>query len=330
MATSDRISVQPAVLEWARATAGLDVATAARRLGLSEATLQRWGKAATSNPRSSNSDALPPAIGDPSRYSFCPRLLATFKRSGISANTRAQRRHATRRGRHNFMRSSRDRYPNVRSSWSWRTCRRTPSPETQKPELASDTAADAAGGYLRQLTGLDSLPARVWADPRDALNQCIAAVEDLGIIVLQTKGVAISEMRGFSISNWPFPVVALNGSDWPRPRLFTLFHELCHVALNDGGLCDLHETRSRGGPADVIEHFCNAVAGSALLPTAAATADPEISAAASDYRWSLEELAGISGRYGLSSEAVLLRLITRRQGFMGSLLGATRRASRRV
>ena len=108
-------------------------------------------------------------------------------------------------------------------------------------------------------------------------------------------------MRGFSIAEWPFPVIAVNGSDFYRPRLFTLLHELAHLGLRDGGLCDLHESTSRFRDAnDEIERFCNQVAAAVLMPEAELLADPNFAGANQNYRWSLEELEALSHPFGAS------------------------------
>jgi Zn-dependent peptidase ImmA (M78 family) len=41
-------------------------------------------------------------------------------------------------------------------------------------------------------------------------------------------------------------------------RIFTLLHELAHIALNDGGICDLDDNLRRNASAQ-IEAYCNRV-----------------------------------------------------------------------
>jgi Zn-dependent peptidase ImmA (M78 family) len=160
------------------------------------------------------------------------------------------------------------------------------------------------------LLGMDKWKAATWGNPRAALRAAIEAVEALGILVLQSRDVAISEMRAFSLSEWPNPVMVLNGSDWPRPKLFSLLHEMCHVGLNASSLCDLHEVSPKQRRAeDRVEHYCNEVAASVLMPRAAVLADPLVQRTGSGDAWTLDELAGLSQRFGASSEAVLLRLV---------------------
>jgi Zn-dependent peptidase ImmA (M78 family) len=130
------------------------------------------------------------------------------------------------------------------------------------------------------------------------------------VLVIQTRGVDSAEMQGFSISDWPYPVVALNGQDVPRRRLFTLLHELCHVALNTSGVCDLHESsRAKLDAVDEVERYCNRVAAAVLIPRDRLLNDPLVRARPSGYVWTLDELGELSKRFGASSEAVLIRLI---------------------
>src|SRR5207247_5810044 len=101
---------------------------------------------------------------------------------------------------------------------------------------------------------------RLWSD----------ATEAHAIVVIQTARIEVAEMKGFSISEWPYPVVAINGGDWPNPKVFTLLHEVAHLALNLGGLCDLHEeipeSRKAPTPVDEVEHRCNEIAAAVLMP----------------------------------------------------------------
>ena len=135
------------------------------------------------------------------------------------------------------------------------------------PELSMSTPPEEAGRPLREYTGIGLQEQRSWRDPGEALNGWVNAVERKGVLVVHATRVPIEEMRGFSISSMPFTVVGLNGADWPRPRIFTLFHELAHIALNVGGVRDLHESEQHSEEeSDRIEHFGNAAAAAAIVP----------------------------------------------------------------
>jgi Zn-dependent peptidase ImmA (M78 family) len=58
-----------------------------------------------------------------------------------------------------------------------------------------------------------------------------------------------------------------------------------------------------------LEHFCNQVAASALMPSSEILGQQIVTKATSDYEWTLEELEQLASRFQVSQEALLLRLI---------------------
>jgi len=86
-------------------------------------------------------------------------------------------------------------------------------------------------------------------------------LEDLGVLVFQTTGVALSDFRGLSVANDVLPVILLNGSDSPLGKVFTLFHEIGHLATRTSGMCLLDDSVQ-------AETLCNAFAQEFLLPLA--------------------------------------------------------------
>lgn len=300
---AERVEVDPGVLEWARQTAGLDYEAAAKKLGISAASLARW-EIGELSPTVVQLRKAAKAYKRPLAVLLLPDPPEDFQA------LRDFRRAVGARGR--------DWSPELHAEYKRALSQREVflelaevAPAAVDPsalELGSDATRNAAAmaAALRELLGVEDLEFDR-SQPHDALNAFAASVENLGIIVIHTRGVSTDEMRAFSISEWPFPVIALNGQDWPRARLFSLLHELAHLALNAGGLCDLHEARRRRGDEDETEHFCNEVAAAILMPeevfidqAAGIGAEPE---------WTLDELGALSRVFGASSEAVLLRLI---------------------
>lgn len=112
--------------------------------------------------------------------------------------------------------------------------------------------------------------------------------------------------RGFSLSERPFPLVALNGKDYPRGKVFTLFHELAHVALGEAGLCDLHDDAER---AILIEPFCNRVAAEALVPSEYLVEEPLVRQH-DEEEWEDWRILELAMSYGVSQEVILRRLLT--------------------
>jgi Zn-dependent peptidase ImmA (M78 family) len=301
MAAIERVPVAPAVLAWARRTAGFDVATAAKRVQVKPERLAAWEDGSIS-PTITQLRNLSRLYKRPLVVLLLPEpprdfdALRDFRRIGDAAKTASwsPALHAE------FKRALSQREVMLELA------ELAPSALPEAPEQFSfsrSAGAEQIGEELRALLGMDDWPAGTWSDPHLVLRRTIEATERLSVLVLQTRDVSIAEMRAFSISERPYPVVVLNGADWPRPRLFSLLHELCHLGLNMSSLCDLHE----------VEHFCNQVAAAALMPRAQLLDDPAVRQRDAAYPWTITELVAAIRRYGVSSEAFLLRLVSLRR-----------------
>jgi len=197
-------------------------------------------------------------------------------------------------------------------------------PEMQPSGLAAN---------IRRILDISVMQQQSWREPYTALRSWITAAESIGILVFQFSGVELDDARGFSIAEHPLPVVAINGKDWPRPKIFTLIHEIAHIALGASGICDLHVADDKGRS---IEIFCNEVAGEMLIPNANLHAEPLVRRHRSAY-WNDEELQELSERYSVSYEVVLRRLLslgyttidfyqTKRRDFIAASIAARERA----
>ena len=302
---SERIPVAPAVLIWARESMSLDIDTAARRLGISAKTLALW-EAGELNP------TITQLRTAADKYKRPLGVLLLAEPPGSFDAMRDFRRHELSNrpwspDLHGEFRRGLDQHEAFLeiaevAAESLPTIRRPPT-------VQRDDDAERAGTALRDFLGITSAQQFGWTDPYEALNDWSDAVEATGIIVIHTRGISVDEMRAFSISEWPYPVIALNGADFPRARTFSLLHELTHLALNLGGLCDFHEQRDQE-TSDELEHFCNRIAAAALLPRAELLQIGKVQSASAGYDWSLDELSSIARRFQTSSEALLLRLIS--------------------
>lgn len=305
MPASERIPIASGVLEWARRTSGYDLEGAAKRLSVKRERLESW-EAGEAQPTVNQLRQLAKLYKRPLAVLLLPTppkdfdALRDFRRTGET-------------GQPQWSPALHAEYKRALSQREVVLELAELSPaslyESHRAfQITRDIDAEEAGRRLRELLGMGEWAASAWSDPRKALRAATEAVEALGILVLQTRDVAISEMRGFSISEWPYPVIVINGADWPRPKLFTLLHELCHLALNSGGLCDLHEeSPKRRDAGDQVEHYCNQVAASVLMPRARMLNEPAIRRATD---WTVDDLSELSHRYGASAEALLLRLVS--------------------
>lgn len=94
-----------------------------------------------------------------------------------------------------------------------------------------------------------------------ALDTYIEKVESLGIAVFQLS-LTQDNLRGLSIVDDIIPIIGIKrGQEATHSKTFTLFHELGHIILNQGGLCDLSLN------TDIeIEKWCNSFSSGILIP----------------------------------------------------------------
>ena len=273
MARTPPALIEPALLKWARASAGLTVEEAAKKLGQTPERLAAWEEGEEQLSVAQLRDAAriykrPLAVfhlPEPPR-DFQP--LRDFRRVPEAEATRLspELQHTIRRAH-----AQREAALELREL----------AGEPTRPSPTLDTAPrdpEAFGAAGRKLLGVGLDAQLDWTDPGRALGGWMAALEDLDVMVLQAQSIDANDMRGFSISEQTLPVVVLNGADAPRARLFTLLHEYAHVLLRTSGVCDLHERRG-AKPADDLEVFCNRVAAAILLPADVFRADPRVVAA---------------------------------------------------
>ena len=305
MAKQIKASVKPSVLKWARESLNLPLAEAAQKIGVKASKLSDWELGNSS-----------PTVGQLRKVAgVYKRPLAVFFLSEPPRDFDALK---------DFR-----RLPDPTQA--------TPSPklnlEVRRAQVRRETALELAAGLgvdlpriqtissnlrdsdnlaanARQILGVSLEEQCSWRDRYEALHGWIAALERVGILVFQTGAVSLDEVRGFSISAEPYPVIVVNAKDSPRGRVFTLIHEFAHVLLNRGGLCDLHTTLRGGSQEEEIEIFCNQVAGAFLLPSQEFLNEPIVAGRAARASWGESDIRLLAEKYSVSQEVVLRRLLT--------------------
>jgi Zn-dependent peptidase ImmA (M78 family)/transcriptional regulator with XRE-family HTH domain len=164
------------------------------------------------------------------------------------------------------------------------------------------------GNRLRKFLGVTMEDQSTWGPEYGAFNRWRAALEDHGVLVFQARDIDTETMRGFSISEMPLPAIVLNIKDRPNGRTFTMLHELAHVVLRHGGVCDLDENPNHPPEERRVEIYCNHVAGAALVPRADLLAQPDV-ANHVGATWDDQPIQRLAIRYGVSREVILRRLL---------------------
>ncbi len=115
-------------------------------------------------------------------------------------------------------------------------------------------------GKIRQLLQLNEI--REIYNIRIALEAYFERIETLGVAVFQLS-LTKDNVRGFAIVDDIIPIIGVKrGGEPPHSKIFTIFHELGHILLNEGAISDLSLN-----PQWELEKWCNAFAAEVLVPT---------------------------------------------------------------
>ena len=133
-------------------------------------------------------------------------------------------------------------------------------------------------------------------------------IEKKGILVCHTSvnthlSIDLKTARGFCIAQKPLPVIVINPKDNPYGRIFTLIHELVHIALGESVIQNTGFEETPPSNLDPIEIFCNQVAGEVLVP------ENELLEIV-NLEMFKEELPRTSKFVHVSSEVIMRRLLT--------------------
>ncbi len=305
MAPRQHVSVNPDLLKWARATAGFTPDEAARKIGVKPERLAAW-----------ESGALAPTAGQlRAAANVYKRPLGAFFLPAPPEEPEPP---------HDFRRVYGEEPPPPSPSLllELRRARRRRSLAVQLYEdldiearpfpLRADLDADpeAVAERVRDWLRIPLAEQMRWRRAEEARDQWIAALEGHDVLVFQTSAVEPSEMRGFSLGERTLPAIALNAKDVRPAQVFTLLHELVHLTLDQGGLCDPERVRSRGQtPDERMEVFCNRVAGAVLVPARALLDQPEVAAVRRPTEWAEDTIRQLAARFAVSREVVLRRLL---------------------
>jgi len=183
--------------------------------------------------------------------------------------------------------------------------------EIQKFDYRTSLTEDPEkiGVKIREILRVNYREQIKWNDNYEALDRWRLAIENTNVLVFQSSGISPSEMRGFSIGEFPLPVIGLNIKDSPKGRIFTLLHEFTHIMLKQSGICDVDEGYNRLPEEQKVEIFCNHVAGASLIPKDDLLNEDLVIRNKGKDMWTDSDLSFLSERFKASKEVVLRRLL---------------------
>lgn len=299
----------PALLVWARETIGMSQVDAAKKLNVSPEKIQSWEQGET-NPTLNQLRRLANIYKRPLAVFYLPSRPADFQ--PLKDFRRPEPSGSFPRQSPDLMlaiRSARDR-----REWALELYEVLEGQPPNFPTaLGIDDEVEQAATTLRKAIGIRFDQQTQWRLDYEALRNWRWTIESAGILTFQASDVETREARGFSIGVRPLPVVVANVKDAPRGRIFTFLHEVVHVMLNEGALCDFSERQRQHSQSFRTELFCNQVAGAALFPRSEFLATEVVRLhRKGDPTWTDSELQELSRGFGGSREAALVRLLSLR------------------
>jgi Zn-dependent peptidase ImmA (M78 family) len=299
------IPVKPAVLIWARESMGRTVKEAAAILGESEELVLQW-EAGQKQPALHQIKVLARFYKRPLAAFFLPsppqelslphdfRTIPDGNVIPLSSKTRLAMRQA-RRLQSIASELKEDDESNFHAFIG-------------RASLSDDP--EALAGKVRESLGVTLEEQLSWEKDPFAMDRWKKSVESLGILVFQMP-MPLEEARAFSFTDGGLPVIVINTKDALKARIFSLFHELGHILLNESGICDPSKLGSEQSTEKdrSIEAFCNFFAGCVLIPKNGLLSHRLVSGRTSSYKWPERTLGTISNDFKVSKEVILRRLL---------------------
>jgi len=299
---SFNVSVEPAVLIWARESIGMSIDAVVKKIkGITINTIKEWEKKdGAVKPTFAQIETLSNIYKRPLSAFLLPappkeppfptdfRKFPSKEKKPLKPKTHLAIRKARR-----FQYSAIELIKELGEESKKLSIKANPS---DNPETLAEK--------VRIQFGIKEFPRPTSLTKEAALDEWIKILENNGILVFQI-GITMKnkEIRGFSLIDEDVPVIVLKRSDETSAKIFTLFHELAHLLLREGGICDLEES-------DIFdEKFCNHFAGAFLVPKDKLLNHSIVKANVKTREWPENFLRDIARDFDVSKEVILRRLL---------------------
>lgn len=306
----------PTMLKWARESIGMDVEQAARKIGTTPEKLRSWEEGGERPTMSKLREAgrvyqrpiaifyldVPPKDFQPMRY--FRRLPSAHAAASAALNLEVRRALGRREITLDLLSLLGESPPQI----------------SLKGTLNEDPAA-LARRARRDLVKIPIATQLSWKAEDVAMRAWRTALEAAGVLVFQCP-LPLDEMRAASMHEGTYPIILLNSKDlFVTARIFSLMHELAHLLVRQGAVCDLD-------PADTdrLEVFCNAFAGAFLVP--AEGLDAKLGPA-TQRAWQHEDVRELARQFSVSIECMYRRLVDTGRASASSYRGWRQRMEER-
>ena len=266
------VAVNPDVLRWARATSGLDLDTAAQKLGI---------RATRSGTASGRLEKLEFGLEQPSR-NLLAKMAAQYHRPLLTFYQEAAPAIEARGEDFRRLPKGESQIDYARADALIRDIKARQAIVSAALDDADEASPLAFVGSMRLTEGVSAVSAAVQklitfslheyrgrTSGSDSFSYLRSKVEASGVFVLligdlgsHHTRIGLETFRGLALSDSVAPFIVINDQDSRAAWSFSLLHEYVHICLGQSGVSG----NDLGIASD--EQFCNDVASEILLPRA--------------------------------------------------------------
>lgn len=164
------------------------------------------------------------------------------------------------------------------------------------PTFPEALKADELANKFREYLGISLIKSK---EPDKILAHYKEIIEEKLSILIIEYPLKADDVRAFSIFS-DISVIVLNEQDEPKIKLFSLFHEICHLLKKTSAICSIEiEQKNK----HEIESFCDLFAAEFLVPSYDLKIEVEKSGT------SVEGISKLLETYGVSKQVIMLRLL---------------------
>jgi len=253
--------INPDILKWARISARITEAQAAKKVNVSVEKINEW-ESGLKQPTIKQAQKLAKAYKRPFALFFLPDVPRDFQ----------PLKDYRVKGSKELTTASLFIIREIQQKQTWISEVKEENNEDMLPFVGRYTLDDDTTTVAKDiLNTLDINPLHYSHD--NPLLEWIYKSEMNGIFISRTSFIHSrltldsEEIQGFAIADPYAPFVFINSDDWRAPQLFTLVHELAHLWISKTGISNEIEydikNKKKYHP---VELFCNEVAANALIP----------------------------------------------------------------
>ena len=293
---SDKASITPKVLKWARESARLSIEVASAKVSVTAERLNEWEEG-LSQPTIKKAEILAKVYRRPFSLFFLPDVPRDFQ-----PLEDFRRKTAKQLGTASVF-----IIREIQQKQAWISDLYKENNEDKLLFVGKYSTRSNPQVVAKDI--LDTLQIQPQKySTENPIKEWIEKAESKGIFISRTSFIHSKlkldndELQGFTIADEYAPFVFVNSDDWDAPQLFTLIHELAHIWIAKSGVSNEIEPGLKNkDKLHPVELFCNEVAANALMPVSI------IKGLDDSVFSSSKEVFKAAKKLGVSSLAVLFR-----------------------